>query len=72
MFLMRPRDDNMSRVCSDNKQITFRRVEEGSLGVPAQTAAPATQTRISGRKWMDGWKVVDISHRVCGDQACCF
>ena len=28
---------------------------EGSLGVPAQAAAPATRPRISGRKWMDGW-----------------
>ena len=30
---------------------------EGSLGVPAQTAAPATQPRISERKWMDEWMV---------------
>ena len=29
--------------------------EEGSLGVPAQTAAAATRPRINGRKWMDGW-----------------
>ena len=29
---------------------------KGSLGVPAQAAAPATQPRISGQKWMDGWK----------------
>ena len=28
---------------------------EGSLGVPAQAAAPATWPGISGRKWMDGW-----------------
>ena len=28
---------------------------EGSLGVPAQTAAPATRPLIRGRRWMDGW-----------------
>ena len=28
---------------------------EGSLGVPAQAAAPAARPWISGRKWMDGW-----------------
>ena len=28
---------------------------EGSLGVPAQTAALATRPRISRRRWMDGW-----------------
>ena len=28
---------------------------EGSLGVPAQAAAPATWPRISGIKWMAGW-----------------
>ena len=28
---------------------------EGSLGVPAQTAAPTTWPRISGKRWMDGW-----------------
>ena len=27
--------------------------DEGSLGVPAQAAAPATRPRISGRTWMD-------------------
>ena len=40
---------------------------EGSLGVPAQAAAPATRPRISGRKWMDGWIDLDptsfTSHR---------
>ena len=33
---------------------------EGSLGVPAQTAAPETWSRISGRKWMDGSKILSV------------
>ena len=33
---------------------------EGGLGVPAQAAAPATRSRISGRKWMDGWMDIDF------------
>uniref|UniRef100_A0A3B5A479 BED-type domain-containing protein n=1 Tax=Stegastes partitus TaxID=144197 RepID=A0A3B5A479_9TELE len=32
-----------------------RRRGEGGLGRPAPPAAPATQPRISGREWMDGW-----------------
>ena len=33
-------------------------MEEGSLGVPAQTAALTTQPRIM-RKKMDGWMLID-------------
>ena len=33
---------------------------EGSLGVPAQAAAPATRPWISRRKWMDGWMEHEI------------
>ena len=49
---------------------------EGSLGVPAQTAAPATQPQISGRSWMDGWIFVPnvinggSGQRLWEDDAC--
>lgn len=38
---------------------------EGGVGVPAYTAAPATQTPISSRRygWMDGWMEWDTAVR---------
>ena len=35
-----------------------------SLGLSAGTATPATRPWISGRRWMDGWLVLNIYHCV--------
>uniref|UniRef100_A0A3P9HS93 C-type lectin domain-containing protein n=1 Tax=Oryzias latipes TaxID=8090 RepID=A0A3P9HS93_ORYLA len=34
---------------------------EGSLGISAQSAGPATRSRISGGRWMDGWILCCLS-----------
>ena len=36
---------------------------EGSLGVPAQAAAAATRSWISGRRWMDGLEAAKASNK---------